>query len=197
MELKGTRRHAWPQFRIQINTWTDRPSPINTTANKFRVRCFQPLSHLSVAAKGANAPSVGGYLSAATGREHSGFVVRFARGQQLTVSERKSSRGHALADPADDQIGDLQVVPVHHQDLTASTVATQPLRRSSPLGPTAPGCSRPRPCSRSAAVSACHPPELRSRPPGIGCTSRRTSISGSRLEPVSGGLGATTVPPVR
>src|SRR5262249_46352646 len=52
-------------------------------------------------------------------------------------------------------------------------------------------------CSRSAAVSACHPLELRSRPPGIGCTSRRTSISGSRLEPVSGGLRATTVPPVR
>jgi hypothetical protein len=26
---------------------------------------------------------------------------------------------------------------------------------------------------------------------------RRTSISGSRLEPVSGGLKATTVPPVR
>src|SRR5215813_11309271 len=38
---------------------------------------------------------------------------------------------------------------------------------------------------------------LRSHPPGIGCTSRRTSISGSRLEPVSGGLRATTVPPVR
>ena len=29
MELNGTRRHAWPQFQIQINTWTDRPSPIN------------------------------------------------------------------------------------------------------------------------------------------------------------------------
>src|ERR1700747_378669 len=39
---------------------------------------------------------------------------------------------------------------------------------------------------------------LRSPPPGIVCTSRRTSsISGSRLEPVSGGLRATTVPPVR
>jgi hypothetical protein len=29
MELNGTRRHAWPQFQIQINTWTARPSPIN------------------------------------------------------------------------------------------------------------------------------------------------------------------------
>jgi hypothetical protein len=29
MELNGTRRHAWPQFQIQISTWTDRPSPIN------------------------------------------------------------------------------------------------------------------------------------------------------------------------
>jgi hypothetical protein len=30
---------------------------------EFRVRCFQPLSHLSVAAKGANILSVGGYVS--------------------------------------------------------------------------------------------------------------------------------------
>src|SRR5262245_53097049 len=29
----------------------------------FRVRCFQPLSHLSVAAEGANILSVGGYVS--------------------------------------------------------------------------------------------------------------------------------------
>jgi hypothetical protein len=42
-----------------------------------------------------------------------------------------------------------------------------------------------------AVVSACHPPELRSRPPGIGCTSPRTSISGSRLEPVAGGSSLT------
>ena len=29
----------------------------------FRVRCFQPLSHLSVAAEGATILSVGGYVS--------------------------------------------------------------------------------------------------------------------------------------
>src|SRR6476660_6015696 len=40
-------------------------------------------------------------------------------------------------------------------------------------------------------------PKLRSRPPGNGCTIRRTSISGSRLEPVSAGLRVTTVPSVR
>jgi hypothetical protein len=39
--LNGTERHVRPIFAIQINTCQDRTKRVGTTANKFRVRCFQ------------------------------------------------------------------------------------------------------------------------------------------------------------
>src|SRR5262249_61537820 len=42
----------------------------------FRVRCFQPLSHLSVAAEGANILSVGGYVSNARRLNKNGLSPR-------------------------------------------------------------------------------------------------------------------------
>src|SRR5262249_2654548 len=50
----GTQRYVRPIFAIQINTCQDRTKRVGTAVNKFRVRCFQPLSHLSMCAKGAN-----------------------------------------------------------------------------------------------------------------------------------------------
>ena len=50
--LNGTERHVRPIFATQINTCHDRTKRVETATNKFRVRCFQPLSHLS-AAEGA------------------------------------------------------------------------------------------------------------------------------------------------
>src|SRR5262249_30987103 len=43
----GTQRCVRPIFAIQINTCQDRTKRVGTAVNKFRVRCFQPLSHLS------------------------------------------------------------------------------------------------------------------------------------------------------
>jgi hypothetical protein len=50
--LNGTDRHARPIFAIQINPSRDRTKRAETATNKFRVRCFQPLSALSMAAHG-------------------------------------------------------------------------------------------------------------------------------------------------
>jgi hypothetical protein len=49
--LNGTKRYVRPIFAIQINTCRDRTKRVGTVINKFRVRCFQPLSALSMAAK--------------------------------------------------------------------------------------------------------------------------------------------------
>src|SRR5258708_36995353 len=62
----------------------------------FRVRCFQPLSHLSVAAEGANILSVGGYVSNATRLNKNGLssgpghrgVDRLAPAKDLTQGPR-------------------------------------------------------------------------------------------------------------
>src|SRR5262252_10009056 len=43
--LNGTHRHLRSVSTIQINTCQDRRKRIGTAINKFRVRCFQPLSH--------------------------------------------------------------------------------------------------------------------------------------------------------
>jgi hypothetical protein len=40
-----------PIFAIQINTCQDRTNRVETATNKFRVRYFQPLTALSMAAK--------------------------------------------------------------------------------------------------------------------------------------------------
>jgi hypothetical protein len=45
--FNGTKRDARSIFAIPINTCRVRTKRVGTTATKFRVRCFQPLSHLS------------------------------------------------------------------------------------------------------------------------------------------------------
>src|SRR6266446_8390521 len=66
----------------------------------FRVRCFQPLSHLSVAAEGANILSVGGYVSNArrlnknglsSGAGHRG-VDRRDTAEDLSEASRTGAR---------------------------------------------------------------------------------------------------------
>ena len=85
--LNGTDRHVWPIFAIQINTCQDRTKRVETATNKFRVRCFQPLSHLS-AAEGTRAP-LGGPLcsqrrAARQGKSRDGRP--FARPRRLARS---------------------------------------------------------------------------------------------------------------
>src|SRR5438128_10783952 len=69
----------------------------------FRVRCFQPLSHLSVAAEGANILSVGGYVSNArrlnknglsSGAGHRG-VDRRDTAEDLSEESRTVARPHS------------------------------------------------------------------------------------------------------
>jgi hypothetical protein len=49
--LNGTDRHARSIFTIQINSCQDGTKRVETTNNKFQVRCLQALSARSVAAK--------------------------------------------------------------------------------------------------------------------------------------------------
>ena len=49
--MNGTDRHARSIFTIQINSCQDGTKRVETTNNKFQVRCLQALSARSVAAK--------------------------------------------------------------------------------------------------------------------------------------------------
>ena len=49
--LNGTRQHEPPDFPIQFMTWKDNGIRVGIAANEFRVRCIQPLCHLSAVAK--------------------------------------------------------------------------------------------------------------------------------------------------
>src|SRR5499426_3669529 len=67
----------------------------------FRVRCFQPLSHLSVAAEGANILSVGGYVSNARRLNKNGLspgrvIVAFDR---WDTAEDLSDASRTIARP--------------------------------------------------------------------------------------------------
>src|SRR5262249_57291209 len=73
----------------------------NTGVSEFRVRCFQPLSHLSVAAKGANILPVGGYVSNVrrlnkNGLSPSRVIVAFDRGD---TSEDLSDESRTVVRP--------------------------------------------------------------------------------------------------
>ena len=98
----------------------------------FRVRCFQPLSHLSVAAKAQTSLSVGGYVSNASRLNKNGLSpgaghrgVRWRDMVEDLSDESHSARGCVLAEPADDQVSNLKVVPVHHQHVGVALVAAR------------------------------------------------------------------------
>ena len=97
MELNGMRRHAWPQFQIQINTWTDRPLPINGGTRRMCVRYYfkrraEPGSTLQFVSKATRLSSrVAFWLQRVTKRQTcdsfgSSYVTPPHRAKQQTVS---------------------------------------------------------------------------------------------------------------
>src|SRR5499426_2911846 len=105
----------------------------------FRVRCFQPLSHLSVAAEGATILSVGGYVSNARRLNKSAATLSPSHPMIRSAISRLFlsiiSMWLLPLWPASGSSRNLAEPPA---DLMALTVAAQPLRRSSPFGPGAP-----------------------------------------------------------
>src|SRR5262249_22542250 len=89
----------------------------------FRVRCFQPLSHLSVAARRKHPVGRRLCIQRETVKQERSVAYATARHERSGARGRQKNlatsvalaRGHALPDPPDDQVGDSKVVLVHHQ----------------------------------------------------------------------------------
>src|SRR5262249_36001857 len=105
--------------------------------------------------------SLGGYVSNARRLNKSGVAPRnrsswpsmARRWQRNLATSLPLSRGHARPQPPDDQVGDLQVVLVHHQHVAVALVAG--LRQQQELGRAAGGLDGVD--GRGAAVAALVP----------------------------------------